>query len=413
MIESLFKQRSTLTRLQSGPLAQHLPFIAEALHQEQYPPETVRRYVRVADGFGRWLRKNGLRVTEADEATLARYRASTGRRQKGQLRAAGRGLAKVLALLRKQHAVGEPVRVAETEGDTLVAAFDSHLQHVAGLMPGTRSQYLRYAKLFVTAVVGTAAFDIAKVSPQAITDFVRARAAKLKPSACAAPATGMRVFLRFLVMCRGLPAGVIGAVPTIRQWKLAPLPKHLSVDEVDRTLATCDEESPVGKRDRAILLLLLRLALRAGEVARLCLSEVDWREAEIRIHSPKSARERKLPLPSDVGEALAEYLRNSRPKSAQPFVFLRTRAPFSPIIGCSTVSCIAKRHLKLAGISIRGLSAHAFRHTAATRMVRRGAGFKQVADVLGHRLLETTNIYAKLDEDTLHRVALPWPGGQA
>jgi site-specific recombinase XerD len=94
-------------------------------------------------------------------------------------------------------------------------------------------------------------------------------------------------------------------------------------------------------------------------------------------------------------------------------VFLRTRAPFSPITGCSTVSCIAKRHLKLAGISIHGLSAHAFRHTAATQMVRRGAGFKQVADVLGHRLLETTNIYAKLDEETLHRVALPWPGGQA
>ena len=412
MIESLFKQRSTLARLQSGPLAQHLPFIAEALHQEQYPPETVRRYVRVADGFGRWLCKHGLSITETDETTLASYRASTGR-QKGQLRAAGRGLAKVLALLRKQHAVGEPVRVADSEGDTLVTAFDSPLQHVAGLMPGTRSQYLRYAKLFVKAVVGTVSLDIAKVTPQAITDFVRARAAKLKPSACAAPATGLRVFLRFLVTCRGPPAGVIGAVPTIRQWKLASLPKHLSVDEVDRTLATCDEESPAGKRDRAILLLLLRLALRAGEVARLRLSDVDWGEGEIRIHSAKSARERKLPLPSDVGQALAEYLRNSRPTSAQPYVFLRTRAPFSPITGCSTVSCIAKRHLKLAGISIRGLSAHAFRHTAATRMVRRGASFKQVADVLGHRLLETTNIYAKLDEDRLHRVALLWPGGQA
>ena len=185
------------------------------------------------------------------------------------------------------------------------------------------------------------------------------------------------------------------------------------MEEVDRTLATCDEQSPVGKRDRAILLLLVRLALRAGEVGRLRLSDVDWREGEVRIHSPKSARERKLPLPSDVGQALAEYVQNGRPKSAQPFLFLRTRAPFSPIAGPSTVSCIAKRHLKLAGISICGLSAHSFRHTAATRMVRRGVGFKQVADVLGHRLLETTNIYAKLDEDSLHRVALPWPGGQA
>lgn len=413
MIEILFKQRSTLARLQSGPLAAHLPFIAEALRQEQYPPETVRRYVRVADGFSRWLCKQGLQVTETDEATLAHYIASTGRRRNGQLRAAGRGLGKILMLLRVQHAADEPAAVAASEGDTLVAAFDTHLERVAGLMPGTRSQYLRYARSFVATVFGTASFDITKVTPQAITDFVCGQAAKLKPSACAAPATAMRVFLRFLITCRGLPDGVIGAVPAIRQWKLASLPKHLSVEEVDRTLATCDEKSPVGLRDRAILLTLLRLALRAGEVARLRLSDIHWREGELRIHSPKSARERRLPLPSDVGQALAEYLRNSRPNSPQPFLFLRTRAPFSPIIGCSTVSGIAKRHLKLAGISIHGLSAHAFRHTAATQMVRRGASFKQVADVLGHRLLETTNIYAKLDEDTLQQVALPWPGGQS
>ena len=413
MIESLFKQASTLARLLSGPLAQQLSVLAETLHNEQYLPETVRRYVRVADKFGRWLCKHGLRITDADEATLVRYRGSTGRRKNGQLRAAGRGLTKVFRLLRMQYAGAEPVCAAQTEGEALIADFDSHLQHVAGLLPGTRSQYLRHATLFLKAVFSTAPFDIAQVTPQAITEFVRKQASKLKPSFCAAPASSMRVFLRFLVANRGLPAGVVGAVPTIRQWKLAPLPKHLSVEEVDRTLATCDEHSPVGKRDRAILLLLVRLALRAGEVARLRLSDIDWREGEVRIHPPKSARERKLPLPSDVGQALAEYVQNSRPKSTQPFIFLRTRAPFSPITGSSTESCIAKRHLKLAGISIHRLSAHAFRHTAATQMVRRGIGFKQVADVLGHRLLETTNIYAKLDEDTLHRVALPWPGGQA
>ena len=412
MIEVLFKQRSTLDRLQSGPLAQYLPSIADALHQEQYPPETIRRYLRVADGLGRWLSKRGLTLAEKDETILALYRARTGRRKKGQLRAAGRGLTKVLALLRRQHVVSS-ARIAETEDDTLVAAFNAHLQHVAGLMPGTRSQYLRHATLFLKAVFSTARFDVTKVTPEAITDFVRGQAAKLKPSSCAAPATSMRVFLRFLITYHGLPVGVVGAVPTIRQWKLASLPRHLSAEDVDRALATCDEQSPVGKRDRAILLLLVRLALRAGEVGRLRLSDVDWREGEVRIHSPKSARERKLPLPCDVGQSLAEYVQNGRPRNAQPFLFLRTRAPFSPITGSSTVSCIAKRHLKLAGISIRGLSAHSFRHTAATRMVRRGVGFKQVADVLGHRLLETTNIYAKLDEDSLHRVALPWPGGQA
>lgn len=346
MIEEFFKQRSTVARLQSGPMAQQLPSIAEALHREQYPPETIRRYVRVADGLGRWLSEHGLSLAETDETILARYRTRTGRRHDGRLRAAGRGLAKLLALLRVQDAVGKPVRSADSEGDRLAAAFDSHLQHVAGLMPRTRSQYLRWARLFVKATADAESFDIAKVTPQAITDFVCAEAAKLKPSACAAPVTGMRVFLRFLATSRGLPTGVIGAVPTIRQWKLASLPKHLSAEEVDRCLATCDEQSPAGKRDRVILLLLLRLALRAGEVARLRLSDIDWREGAVRIYSAKSARERTLPLPSDVGQALAEYLRDSRPTSAQPYVFLRTRAPFSPITGCSTVSCIVAGHQK-------------------------------------------------------------------
>jgi site-specific recombinase XerD len=315
-------------------------------------------------------------------------------------------------LLRMQHAVEEPASTTRSEAAAVVAAFDGDLERVAGLMPGTRCLYVRHAKLFVGAVFGTTPFDAAKITPQAITDFVREQAAKVKPSACAALATSIRAFLRFLVRCHGLPPGLLGAVPTIRQWKLASLPKHLSVEQVDRTLATCDEQSPVGRRDRAILLLLLRLALRAGQVAHLRLSDVDWRQGAVRVHSPKSSRERSLPLPSDVGQALGAYLRNSRPNSTQPYIFLRTRAPFSPITGCSAVTCIAKRHLKLAGISVRGLAAHAFRHTAATQMVRRGASFKQVADVLGHRLLETTNIYAKLDEDTLSRVALPWPGGR-
>ena len=413
MIESLFKQASTLARLQSGPVAQQLSPLAEALLNEQYPPETVRRYVRVAEKFGRWLCKHRLSVAEVDEATLARYRIGIGRRKNGNLRAAGRGLAKILRLLRGQEAVAGPARAAQTQCEELVCNFDSHLQHVAGLMPGTRAHYLRHASLFVKTVFGTEAFEITRVTPQAISDFVRDQAAKLRPSFCAAPATSMRVFLRFLIAHHGLSAGVIGAVPTIRQWKLASLPKHLATEEVDRTLATCDQQSPGGKRDRAILLLLTRLALRAGEVARLRLADIDWRAGEVRIHPPKSARERKLPLPTDVGQALVDYAQNGRPKSSQPFLFLRTRAPFSPITGCSTVSGVAKRHLKLAGISTRGLSAHAFRHTAATQMVRRGVGFKQVADVLGHSLLETTTIYAKLDVDTLHRVALPWPGGQA
>ena len=319
MIKTLFKQTSTLARLQSGPVAQQLPPLAEALLNEQYPPETVRRYVRVAEKFGRWLCKHRLSVAEVDEATLARYRNGVGRRKNGNLRAAARGLAKVLGLLRSRVAGDEPAKAVPTECEELVRSFDSHLQNVAGLMPGTRTQYLRHASLFVKTVFSAAAFDITKVTPQAISDFVSSQAARLKPAFCAAPATSMRVFLRFLVAYNGLPAGVIGAVPTIRQWKLASLPKHLTTEEVDRTLTTCDKQSPVGKRDRAILLLLTRLALRAGEVARLRLSDIDWREGEVRIHPSKSARERKLPLPTDVGQALADLCAKRSPQKHPAF----------------------------------------------------------------------------------------------
>jgi len=160
LIKSLFKQASTLARLQSGPLAQELPLLAEALHNERYPPETIRRYVRVADKFGRWLCKHGLNITEVDEATLARYRGTTGRRKNGQLRAAGRTLAKVFRLLQLQHGGAVPLCTAQTESEALVAEFDSHLRDAAGLLPGTRAHYLRHATLFLKSVFSTTTFDV-------------------------------------------------------------------------------------------------------------------------------------------------------------------------------------------------------------------------------------------------------------
>jgi integrase/recombinase XerD len=410
MIEALFKQSSTIARLQSAPLAEHFPMIIQVLQDERYRPDSIRKYVRVTEQFGIWLIKNGLEIASADETTLARYRSSISRRHKGQLRAAARGMPKILKLLRQ--VFSQPVTVPETEAQAILTAFDFHLEHVAGLASGTRLQHARYATSFVDAVFGAAPFDLSRITPQVAADFVQARASKLKPSACSAPASSIRVFLRFLTAHCGLPDGAAGAIPAIRQWKLASLPKHLSIEQVNQTMATCYGQSPVHRRDRAILLLLFRLGLRAGEAAGLRFSDVDWRAGELRVYSPKSTSERKLPIPDDVGRALSEYIQNGRPQSAQPYIFLHTRAPFSPISGSSTVSGIAKDHLRLAGISVRGLSSHAFRHTAATQMVRRGASFKQVADILGHRHLETTNIYAKLDEETLHQAALPWPGRQ-
>jgi site-specific recombinase XerD len=188
------------------------------------------------------------------------------------------------------------------------------------------------------------------------------------------------------------------------------LPHHLSTEEIDRVLAASGDTAREGRRDRAIATLLVRLGLRAGEVAALGLDDIDWTQGCVRICGTKSGRDRSLPLAHDVGQPVVAYLRHARPASSSRNVFLRVRPPYGPLRS-SSISAIIQRLGLRAGIDASRRGAHALRHTAATLMVRRGASFKQVADVLGHARLETTAIYAKLDIETLAQVALPWPVG--
>jgi site-specific recombinase XerD len=175
--------------------------------------------------------------------------------------------------------------------------------------------------------------------------------------------------------------------------------------------ATGDTTRPQDLRDRAIVTLLARLGLRAGEVVALRLEDIDWTQGLVRIRAGKSGRERSLPLAQDVGDVLVRYLRHGRRASRCRSFFLRTHPPYDGLHSSSTVGSIVKRFAQRAGIDTRSCSSHTLRHSAATWMVRRGAAFKQVADVLGHARLDTTGIYAKFDVETLARVALPWPGG--
>ena len=253
-----------------------------------------------------------------------------------------------------------------------------------------------------------AALDWARVTAPTIAAFVQTQASRLCPSSCSAPVTATRAFLRFLITRGVVPAGLDGAVPTVRQWKHATLPRALSPDDVQRVLAAV-EETATGRRDRAVLLLLARLGLRAGEVAALTVTTVDWHDGSLRVPG-KGGRARVLPLPHDVGTALVAVLR-SRPATAPPgALFVRARAPYQPL-RAPGVTAIAQRALRRAGLTVPRAGAHVFRHTVASQLVRRGVAIKAVADVLGHARMDTTAIYAKLDRETLATVALPWPGG--
>jgi integrase/recombinase XerD len=225
------------------------------------------------------------------------------------------------------------------------------------------------------------------------------------------PATAIRSLLRFLTSEGLIRAGLAGAVPPIWRSKHATVPRHVSAEQLENILTLCSSEGPVAIRNRAMVLLSARLGLRPSEVLKLRLQDLDWTAGSVLIRAGKTSRERVLPLPEDVGTALAHYLHEARPASTERAVFLSCGPAHPPIRGNGFLAKLVNRLLRQAGIGAPCSGAYVLRHTLATTMVCNGATFKEVADVLGHGSLTTTGIYAKLDLPSLAKVALPWPGG--
>jgi site-specific recombinase XerD len=292
----------------------------------------------------------------------------------------------------------------------LLRDFDEYLSRVRGLTQGSRDRYCFFVRRFLAKVCGDSIPDWSSLVGDDFARFVSREASRLKRNANEAPGTAIRSLLRYLTFTGVIPAGIEAAVPRMRRWKHASLPRHLSLAKIERVVASVLDNTSTGQRDRAILLLLARTGLRAGEVAQLKLDDIDWKEGTLRIRSAKSRRERTLPLSKDVGAALCSYVQRGRPRHGSRFLFLRAVPPFDSFPSRAGICKIARRALKRAGIEQRPIGTHLFRHSAATGMLRGGASFKNIADVLGHKSLETTAIYAKLDLPALAKVSLPWPG---
>lgn len=221
--------------------------------------------------------------------------------------------------------------------------------------------------------------------------------------------TGLRMFLRFLVAEGKCQIGLDAAIPSIAHWRLSSLPQYMQPDEVESVIRTCDPCTHTGSRDRAILLLLARLGLRAGDIVEMRLSDIDWIESWILV-SGKSRRQTRLPLTQELGDAISNYLTNWRPPAATDKLFLCTLAPFRPFSCHSAVSIMVSRALDRADVKCAGRNAaHIFRHSAATSMLRQGASLQEIAQVLRHRSTSTTEIYAKVDILSLQEISQPWP----
>ena len=288
--------------------------------------------------------------------------------------------------------------------DVLIERFATHLRVERGLVVDTITEYCRAARLLLGAA-GTAK-GLAELEAATVSRFVQDRCSTLKVRAAERLVSGVRSFLRFLLLDGVIVVPLADAVPSVARWTQAELPRWLTPTDVKALLGSCDRDTPVGRRDYAIILLLVRLGLRAGEVAALRLDDINWRAAEIVVRG-KGNTEERLPLPADVGAALADYLEHGRQQRPEREVFLRRLAPIRGLAP-DGIGEVVRAASERAGIGSFG--AHRLRHTAATSMLNAGASLTDVAQVLRHRNVATTAIYAKVDHRRLRRLCVPWPG---
>jgi site-specific recombinase XerD len=376
------------------------------LARQGYTLHSASNQLQLMAHTSRWLGSRGLGVealsTDAVEEFLAHRRA-----EGYTLWLSAKAMAPMLGYLRGLGVAPTPAAVAPaTEAEQLHEHYRVFLVEERGLAAGTIGGYLHVARLFFAARAANDALRLERLTAAEVTEFVLAECATRSVGSAKYVVCGLRSLLRYLYVAGHVVSELDAAVPTVASWRLVGVPVSFGRAEVACLLASCDRRTTFGRRDYAVLTLLARLGLRAGEVAALELGDIDWRAGELLIGG-KGRRQERLPLPVDVGEAVAGWLRRGRPRCECTTVITRVRAPHR---GLSTagVSAIVSAACRRAGLP--ELNAHRLRHTAATEMLRAGATLSEVGQVLRHASVLTTAIYAKVDRDRLRTLALPWPG---
>jgi site-specific recombinase XerD len=394
---------------QEGPLGPHLDSFAAEMRDERYAQHTSELQVRLVTDFGRWLAKRGIQAQEITAGLFKPYLRSRRRRRfpTGNDVSA---LRRLLDLLIRKGVVPEPVSPRATAADLLQSEFRLYLQQERALASTTQSYYLAFVSEFLKERFGVGPVDLSSLSATDVTGFVRRRAVTIQSRRVQLMTTALRSFLRF-ARCRGdIDKDLAACVPAVANWKLSTIPRAIPSSQVELVLTSVDRRTAMGRRDYAILLILARLGLRAGEITALTLEDLDWQEGLITVRG-KAGRYSQLPLPVDVGEAIADYLQHGRPMDSSRCVFLRTRAPAGGFKGQCGIGSVVKHALARAGVDAPRKGAHQFRHGLASQMLREGASLFEIGELLRHRSPQTTAIYAKVDLVSLATLALPWPGG--
>ncbi|MBI4538674.1 MAG: tyrosine-type recombinase/integrase [Gemmatimonadetes bacterium] len=405
MLSDYFGNGRAKDRLQGSAAGPYLDDFSEWLAGRGYRASTIESYLKAAARFAAWsLATAGIGPPELHRAHCA-YRAAVDhatQRRSLSRRGPGNRYCGARTFVRFLRARGDAV--AEPNATpVLLQRFQHWMRQDRGAAAVTLAGYTRVLRTLL-ATVGE---DTHAYTASQLRAFVLQEAQGWSHSKAETAVSAVRMFVRFLLAHQMCSAGLEHAIPRVAGWGQATLPRYLSPEEVAQVLAACDPATPLGARDHAVLLLLARLGLRAGDVAGLRLPDLDWAEGCLRV-TGKTRREAWLPLPQDVGEAILHYLQTARPAVLHDGVFLITRAPYTSILS-RQVSSTAERAIRRAGIASPSLGAHVFRHSAATQWVRDGLSFQTIGSLLRHVDADTTAVYAKVDITRLQRIALPWP----
>jgi integrase/recombinase XerD len=388
-----------------GSLAPYAAGFAVELRERGYRPRSVSGQLELMAHLSRWLAERGV---EPDGLTVEiAEQFLEARRAGGESLRSWRALGPLVGYLRELGVIPKLAASAVTAVDRLVAEYRDYLLCERGLTAGTVAHWERIARLFLTECSEPLEAALRRLSAGEVTAFVVAQCGSGGRSGASAKTltSGLRALLRFLHLSGRVPVPLAQTVPSAAGWRLSSLPRTLEAEQVERLLSSCDHSTVVGRRDHAILVLLARLGLRACEVARLCLDDINWRDGEVTIRG-KGATSERLPLPHEAGEAVVSYLRDGRPRVDCREVFVTVHAPLRPLSPAAVVGVVGYA-CDRAGMQRVG--PHRLRHTLACDLLRAGTPLAQIAPILRHASIATTAIYAKVDRDALRALARPWP----
>lgn len=407
-MERFITRRSTIVEKRASPLGAHLDDLAEHFSSAGYCREHSRFQLRLAAEFGHWLSRRRLPL---GEMSLERRDAFVRDRvrQRGPFCGGTAFFEALCGVFRRKGLIVVAPPVDRTPVKRLVNGFDLYLRQERRLVAVTAVRYAATVEDWLRNRFGDGPATLSSVSAADVIAYIQRQSTTLGRMTAKLMVTALRSFLQYARYRGYIRRDLAIGIPPVAGWSRTAIPRGMPQQHIRRVIACCDRRRSAGRRDYAILLLFARLGLRAGEVTSLTLEDIDWGKGILNVRGKAGASQ--LPLPADVGEAIAAYLKRGRPSSVSRRVFLRAYAPATGLKTPGGVVAMVGRTLKRAGIDSPRRGSHQFRHALATEMLRRGASLGEIGELLRHRNVQTTTIYAKVDLTALRTLAQPWPGG--